>query len=73
MLNAASHQRKATPNQNELPLHTATITKKPTNNNAGEGVEKREPSDTVSRNANGHSHSGKLESGSPETKNRTTV
>ena len=29
MLNTASHQRKATQNQNELPLHIVTIIKNP--------------------------------------------
>ena len=39
------------------PIRMAVI-KKSTNNNAGEGVEKREPSYTVGGNANLYSHYG---------------
>ena len=35
-----------------------SVIKKSTNNNAGEGVEKREPSYTVGGNANWYSHYG---------------
>ena len=48
----AHYQRNANQNYNEISSHTGQNghhQKKPTNNNAGEGVEKREPSCTVGR------------------------
>ena len=41
-----------------LTLVRMAIIKKSTNNNAGEGVEKREPSCTVGGNVNWYSHYG---------------
>ena len=52
-------QIKTTVKYHLTPVRMAII-KTSTNNNAGEGVEKREPSYTVGRNANWHSHYGEL-------------
>ena len=54
MLNITHYQRNANQNHNEVPLHTSQDGCYPSLQaiNAGEGVEKREPSDTVGGNAN---------------------
>ena len=53
MLNITHYQRNANQNHNEVPLHTGWLLSKSLQAiNAGEGVEKREPSYTVGGNAN---------------------
>ena len=66
MLNITNYQRNANQNYNEVSPHTdqnghhqnlQTM-------NAGEGVEKREPSYTVGGNENWYNHCGELYGGS---------
>ena len=54
MLNITHYQRNANQNHNEVPLHVSgwLLSKSLQAINAGEGVEKREPSYTVGGNAN---------------------
>ena len=54
--------------ENNTSPHTGqnAISKKYTNTNAGESVEKREPSYTVARNVSWYSHYGKQCGGSSE-------
>ena len=54
MLNIIDHQRNANQNYNEVPFHASLDGCYPSLQaiNAGEGVEKREPSYTVGGNAN---------------------
>ena len=54
MLNITHYQRNANQNHNEVPLHARQDGCYPSLQaiNAGEGVEKREPSYTVGGNAN---------------------
>ena len=51
MVNITHYQRNANQNRKEVPFHTRLLSKS-TNNYAGEGVEKREPSYTVGGTAN---------------------
>ena len=50
-----------------MPVRTAIL--KESTMNAGEGVEKREPSYTVPENVNWYSHYGEQCEGSPKNKN----
>ena len=55
MLNITHYQRNANQDHNEVPFHTSqndSDTKRLQATNAGEGVEKREPSCTVGGNVN---------------------
>ena len=54
MLNITHYQRNANQNHNEVPFHQSEwlLSKNLQAINAGEGVEKREPSYTVGGNAN---------------------
>ena len=54
MINITHYQRNAGQNHNEVPLHASQDGSYPSLQaiNAGEGVEKREPSYTVSGNTN---------------------
>ena len=56
MLNITHYQRNANQDHNEVPFHASQNGSDPINDdpaiNAGEGVEKREPSYTVGGNAN---------------------
>ena len=55
MLNLTHYQRNANQDLNEVPLHASSgwlLSKSLQAINAGEGVEKREPSYTVGGNAN---------------------
>ena len=52
MLNITHYQRNANQNHYEVPSHTSQNGFYPKIYNAGEGVEKREPSYTVGGNAN---------------------
>ena len=59
MLNITHYQRNANQNHNEVPFHASQewlLSKSLQAINAGEGVEKGEPSYTVGGNANQHSH-----------------
>ena len=60
MLNITNYQRNTNQNYNEdhLTWVKMAVIKKSTNNTCGEGVENREPSYTVGRNANWHSNYG---------------
>ena len=60
MLNITHYQRNANQNHNEVPSHAGQwlLSKSLQAINAGEGVEKREPSYTVGGNANKYSHYG---------------
>ena len=61
MLNITHYQRNANQNHYEVPFHTSSewqVSKSLQTINAGEGVEKREPSYTVGGNANYYSHYG---------------
>ena len=61
MLNITHYQRKANQNHNEVPLHASQDDCYPKclqAINAGEGMEKREPSYTVGGNANQYNHYG---------------
>ena len=60
MLNITHYQRNANQNHNEVPFHASQKGCDPSLQaiNAGEGVEKREPSYTVGGNANQYSHYG---------------
>ena len=61
MPNITHHQRNANQNHNEVLLHASQDGCYPSLQaiNAGEGVEKREPSYTVGGNADWYSHYGK--------------
>ena len=61
MLNITYYLRNANQNYNEISPHTNQNGhhKKSTKKNAGEGVEKREPSYTVGGNVNLYSHYGR--------------
>ena len=62
MLNITNYQRNANKNYSEVPPHTNQNGHHEKNNkitNAGEGVEKKEPSSTVGGNVNWYSHYGK--------------
>ena len=53
MLNITHYQRNANQNHNEVPLQSEWLQSKSLEAiNAGEGVEKREPSYTAGENAN---------------------
>ena len=55
MLSITHYQRNANQNHNEVPSHAKSewlLSKSLQTINAGEGAEKREPSDTVGGNAN---------------------
>ena len=52
MLNITHYQRNANQNHNEVPFHARQSGCDPKAINAGEDVEKREPSYTVGENAN---------------------
>ena len=68
MLNIPNYQRNANQNYSEVPPHTGQqIT------NAGECVEKREPSYTVGGNVNLYNCCGKQDGSSSKTKYRTTI
>ena len=59
MVNMTNHQRNANQNYNEVSPHTSQNGHHQKNLqtiNAGEGVEKREPSCTVGGNVNWYSH-----------------
>ena len=60
MLNITHYQRNANQNHYEVPFHTSQNGCDPSLQviNAGEGVEKREPSSTVGGNANWCGHYG---------------
>ena len=60
MLNITNYSRNANQNYNKVSPHTIRIAiiKKSTKINAGEGVEKREPSYAVGGNVNWYSHYG---------------
>ena len=60
MLNITHYQRNANQNHDEVPSHTSQNGHYQSleSINAGEGVEKREPSYTVGGNANQYSHYG---------------
>ena len=61
MLNITHFQRNANQNHNEVPFHTSQNGCDPKSLqaiNAGEGVEKREPSYTVAGTANYYNHYG---------------
>ena len=60
MLNITHYQRNANQNHNEVPSHAGRwlLSKSLQTINAGERVEKREPSYTVDGNANYYSHYG---------------
>ena len=55
MLNITHYQRNANQNLSEVPLHASQNGCYPKAINAGEGMEKREPSYTVGGNANQYS------------------
>ena len=67
MLNITHYQRNANQNHNEVPFHASQNGCYLQAINAGEGVEKREPSYTVGGNANYYSHYG--EQGGDSLKN----
>ena len=76
MLNITDYQRNANQNYNEVSHHTGQNGHDQKNLqtiNAGEGVEKREPSYTVGANVNWYSHYGEQYGGSLKNKNRTTI
>ena len=58
MLNITNHWRNANQNYSDVSPHTSEwpSSKKSTDNNAGEGLKKREPSYTVGRNVNWYNH-----------------
>ena len=67
MLNITNHQRNANQNYNEVSPHTGQNghhRKNLQTINAGEGMEKGEPSYTVGGNVNWYSHYGELYGGS---------
>ena len=69
MLNTANYQRNANQNYNEVPPHTSQKWPSLTSQqitNAGEGMEKREPSFAVGGNVNWYNHYGKQYGGSLE-------
>ena len=69
MLNIANYQRNANQNYNEVPPHIGQkwpSLKTLQTINAGEGVEKREPSYTVGGNVSWCSHYGEQYGGSSE-------
>ena len=61
MLNITHYQKNANQNHNEVQFHASQNGCDPSLQaiNAGEGVDKREPSYTVGGNANQYSHYGK--------------
>ena len=63
MLNIANYQRNENQNYNEVPSEWPSV-KSLQITNAGEGVEKREPSDTVGGNVSWYRHNGKEYGGS---------
>ena len=77
MLNITNYQRNANQNYNELSPHTGQKGHHQKNLqtiNAGEGVEKTEPSYTVDGNVNWCNHYGHLYGDTlKKTKNRTTL
>ena len=76
MLNITNYQRNANQNHNEVSPHTGQNghnQKALQTINAGEGVEKREPSYTVGRNVNWCSHYGKQYGDCSEINSRTTI
>ena len=59
VLNITHFQRNEKQNHNEVPSHAGQMGNVRTSTiNAGEGVEKREPTPTVGGNANCYSHYG---------------
>ena len=65
-------QIKTTMKYHVTPVRMAII-KNPQTTNAGEGVERREPSCPVSRNVNWYTNYGEQYGGSLKTKNRATI
>ena len=65
MLNIAHYQRNENQNYNEVPSEWPSVQSLQITN-AGQGVEKREPSDTVGGNVSWYSHYGKQYGGSTE-------
>ena len=63
MLNIANYQRNENQNYNELPSEWPSV-KSLQITNAGGGVEKREPFDTVGGNVSWYRHNGKEYGGS---------
>ena len=75
MFNTVPYQRnanQATTRNHLTPVRMAII-KNPQTTNAGEGVERREPSCPVSRNVNWYANYGEQYGGSLKTKNRATI
>ena len=66
MLNITDYQRNVNQNYHKLPPHTSQNGHQITN--AGEGVEKSEPSYTVGGNVNQYNHYGKQYGGTSENK-----
>ena len=76
MLCISNYQRNTNPNCNGVLPHTSQNghhQKSVQTINAGEDVEKREPSYTVGMNANWYSLYGKYYGGSLKAKNRATL
>ena len=75
MLNITHSQRNANQNHNEVPFHTSQNGCDPSLQtiNAGEGVEKREPSHTVGGNANYYRYYGEQCGVSLKPGNRTAL
>ena len=68
MLNITTYQRNANENYNVVPSHQSewpSLTSSQVTN-AGEGVEKREPSCTIGGNVNWYNHYGKQYGGTSE-------
>ena len=66
MLNITHYQKNANQNHNEVPFYTSQnglLSKSLQAINAGEGVEKREPSSTAGGNANWYSHDAEHDGG----------
>ena len=76
MFNITNYQRNANQNYSEVsfPHRSAWPSSKNVQTiNAGDGVEKTEPSFTVGENVNWYSHYGEQYGGSLKTKNRATI
>ena len=77
ILNITNHQRNANQNHSEVSSHTGQSEWPSSKNlqtiNAGEGVEKREPSYIVGGNVNWYNHYGEQYEGSLINKNRATI
>ena len=76
MLHITHYQRNTNQNHNEVPSHNRSewlLSKSLQTINAGEAVEKKQPSYTVGGNANWYSHYGEQRGDSLKTGNRSTI